>query len=296
MNLNIFITSADKDYELLDSGDGMKLERFGKMTVSRPDPQALWNKNLDEATWAKADARFIKAADSDEKGKWVMTPGIPEKWPMRHGGVTMEIKLTPFKHTGIFPEQLTNWTWASDLIKKEIKNRPISILNLFGYTGGASLSAAAAGAEVTHVDASKAAITWANENAEASGLKDAPIRWILEDAAEFVKREVRRGRHYDAVIMDPPSFGRGAKGEIWKIEEDFLPLVDNCFKLLSDKPLFFIINGYAAGYSAIAYENNLKALKERFGGTLESGELALEESNGSHRLLPCGIVSRWKSA
>lgn len=307
MSKEIFITPKSPDYELLDSGDGMKLERFGKIVVSRPDPQALWRKGLTDSDWAKADARFAKEkgvlTDGEEKGRWLTTPGLPEKWDIKYGDVTMIIKLTPFKHTGLFPEQLSNWKWSYDLIQKAIKSgykgsaegELPAVLNLFGYTGGASLEAAVAGAHVTHVDASKAAITWANDNAEASGLKEKPIRWILEDAAGFVKREVRRGKKYDAIIMDPPSFGRGAKGEIWKIEEDFLNLLEDCFKLLSDKPLFFIINGYAAGYSALAYENNLKGLIGRFGGSLECGELTIEESGREMRLLPCGIVARWKN-
>ncbi|MES3005383.1 MAG: class I SAM-dependent methyltransferase [Patescibacteria group bacterium] len=317
MNKNIYITSPSSDYELLDSGDGMKLERFGRVVVARPDPQALWRKGLPQTEWLKADAQFAKEGrknntkdsdaitdEGDEKGRWVTTPGVPEKWEIKYGDVTMGIKLTPFKHTGLFPEQLSNWKWSADLIRSAVTNgykgsaedgSPV-VLNLFGYTGGATLSASVAGAHVTHVDASKAAITWANDNASVSGLKEKPIRWILEDAAEFVKREVRRGRRYDAVIMDPPSFGRGSKGEIWKIEEDFLPLVEDCFKLLSDKPLFFIINGYAAGYSSIAYENNLKALVGRFGGSVEGGELVIQDTGPLGRLLPCGIVARWKNS
>lgn len=301
----IFVAPKSNDYELLDSGDSFKLERFGKVVISRPDPQALWRKSLPQSEWLKADAQFAKDKGSDgedEKGKWVVTPGVPEKWDIQYGDIKLGIKLTPFKHTGLFPEQLSNWTWSADLIKKAISDGykgsnddgKVSVLNLFGYTGGATLSAANAGAAVTHVDASKAAVTWANDNSVLSGLKDNPIRWILEDAAEFVKREIRRGKKYDAIIMDPPSFGRGAKGEVWKIEEGFLPLLEDCFKLLSDKPLFFIVNGYAAGYSSIAYENNLKALVGRFGGDIESGELTIQESGSQKRLLPCGIVSRWK--
>ena len=304
MQLHTFTTKASPDYELLDSGEGMKLERYGKVVIARPDPQALWPKKLSEAKWAAADARFTKGdgrtddAEEGERGKWIMTPGMPEKWNISYGEIQMAVKLTPFKHTGLFPEQLSNWQWSADIIREAMKGRTAenvpAVLNLFGYTGGASLSAVLAGAAVTHVDASRAAITWANENAEISGLTEKPIRWMLEDAALFVKREVRRGKKYDAIIMDPPSFGRGAKGEIWKIESDLLPLLDDCFKLLSDAPLFFIINGYAAGYSPIAYDNNLQVLKNRFGGLIESGELTIEESGPAKRLLPCGIVSRWK--
>lgn len=307
---NIFITSPQKEYALIDSGEGMKLERYGDIVLARPDPQALWPKHLPESAWKSADAYFAKTgtktedSGTEEKGKWVIArPGLPESWPIQFGGLKLNIKLSPFKHTGLFPEQLNNWGWCRTLIESASKKRSekISVLNLFGYTGGASLSAALAGAEVTHVDASRSSVNWANENAKLSGLDAKPIRWILEDAAAFVKREIRRGKKYDAIIMDPPSFGRGAKGEVWKIEEHFLPLFADCLKLLSDKPLFFVLNGYAAGYSPIAYRNNLETLVAQFGGTIESGELAIhEEAAGTQkkegRLLPCGMVSRWKSA
>ena len=335
MNPHIFTSKPQKEYALLDSGDGMKLERYGDaqtgVKVARPDPQALWRKNLSEKEWRSADAYFAKDKDANkksslnesgesesERGKWVISrPNLPETWPISFGDLKMNIKLTPFKHTGIFPEQLNNWLWCREVIKDEIlhrkgklsqsnsqtdsqnnqnnsenpDNKP-TVLNLFGYTGGASLSAALGGASVTHVDASRAAITWANDNAKSSGLEEAPIRWILDDAFAFVKREIRRGKKYDAIIMDPPSYGRGAKGEIWKIEDHFLDFFEDCLKLLSDTPLFVVVNGYAAGYSAIAYANNMKVLTERYGGTLESGELTLTAEDG--RILPCGIVSRWK--
>lgn len=320
MNPHIFTTKPQKEYELLDSGDGMKLERYGSITIVRPDPQALWRKSVHEKEWKNADAHFAKDKKNsdihseEERGKWVISrPNLPETWPISFGDLTMNIKLTPFKHTGIFPEQLNNWLWCRDIIKDEVAqrkripkefkeetsvvadddltNKP-TVLNLFGYTGGASLSAALGGASVTHVDASRAAITWANENAKSSGLSESSIRWILDDAFGFVKREIRRGKKYDAIIMDPPSYGRGAKGEIWKIEDHFLDFFEDCLKLLSDTPLFVVVNGYAAGYSAIAYENNMKALIARFGGDLESGELTLTTQKG--QILPCGIVSRWK--
>ncbi len=276
MTIKILTTESQPDYELLDSGNNYKLERYGKFVLSRPDPQALWP--TDMKGW-KFDAEF--------KNDWSKEIA---PWNVDFGGLKLQIKLSPFKHTGLFPEQIVNWQWMEKLIKES--NRPIKVLNLFGYTGGASLICAKAGAEVTHVDASKSAITWANENAKLSGLEDKPIRWILDDALEFVKKEVRRGNKYDAIVMDPPSFGRGAKGEVWKIEEGFLDLMDNCFKLLSDTPLFFVLNGYSAGYSAIAYEENLKPLQQKYGGEIESGELAIKDSKG--RLLPCGIVARWK--
>lgn len=304
MNIKILTTETQPEYELIDSGSNYKLERYGKFVLSRPDPQALWA--TDRKTW-KPDAEFSKE-EGDEKGAWhinkknaqSLSSGTVkneerleknlERWTIDFGGLTLEIKLSPFKHTGLFPEQIVNWQWMEKLITES--KRPIKVLNLFGYTGGASLICAKAGAEVTHVDASKSAITWANENASLSNLQDKPIRWILDDALEFVKKEMRRGNKYDAIVMDPPSFGRGAKGEVWKIEEGFLDLMDNCFKLLSENPLFFVLNGYSAGYSAIAYEENLKPLQNKYGGEIESGELAIKDSH--NRLLPCGIVARWK--
>jgi 23S rRNA (cytosine1962-C5)-methyltransferase len=274
------------EYELIDSGDGEKLEKFGSVVLSRPDPQALWRKNLDEKEWKKADAFFTR---TETAGEWRYKKEKLEKWQMNHGDLKFWIKPTAFKHTGIFPEQSVNWDWMRDLIKGK---KDIDVLNLFGYTGGASLACAQAGAKVVHVDGSKSAITWARENAELSGLADKPIRWILEDARVFVGREVKRGNKYDAILMDPPAFGHGANKELWKIEEDFLPLVEDCFKLLKDQPLFFLINGYSAGYSAIAYKNVLENLVKKYGGSIEIGELTLEEKD-SKRLLPCGIFARW---
>lgn len=275
LDMKILITEKQPDYELLDSGNNTKLERYGKFVLSRPDPQSLWPTDL--KNW-KFDAEF--------KDDWNKTI---EPWVIDFGGLKLQIKLSPFKHTGLFPEQIVNWQWMEEVLRDK-KN--VKVLNLFGYTGGASLICAKAGAEVTHVDASKSAITWANENAKLSGLEEKPIRWILDDALAFVKKEVRRGAKYDAIVMDPPSFGRGAKGEVWKIEEGFLDLMNDCFKLLSENPLFFVLNGYSAGYSAIAYEENLKPLVDRFGGEVESGELAIRDSH--NHLLPCGIVARWK--
>ena len=201
---------------------------------------------------------------------------IEKKWPIDFSGLKFWIKPTAFKHTGIFPEQSTNWEWLRAKISSA--DKPIEVLNLFGYTGGATLTCAQAGANVVHVDSSKSAITWARENAELSGLADKPVRWILEDARVFVEREVKRGRKYSGIIMDPPAFGHGVDKDVWKIEEHFLPLVENCMQLLSDAPVFFLINGYSAGYSAIAYENILRPLVDRFGGTIEIGELTIEES------------------
>ena len=319
----ILISSSEKDYELLDSGAGEKLERFGSFVLSRPDPQALWARKLPAGAWAKADGVFVRKG---EKGSWSLKAGMPLKWRISLGGLKFWIEPTPFKHVGLFPEQKSNWEWVKEKVTKrrEVgplmseglsqgakateKERgpstgrrdpraqgsdlePIEILNLFGYTGGATLAALSAGASVTHVDGSKSSIKRAKENAELSGLADKPVRWMLDDARDFVKREIRRGKRYDGIIMDPPSFGRGDKGQVWKIENDFVSLFNDCLQLLSDRPIFFLINGYAAGYSPIAYANNLDALKKRFGGTIEAGELAITENKG--RLLPCGIFARW---
>lgn len=281
------VPNTNKDYELLDSGEGEKLERYGKIILSRPDPQALWRKNLDEKEWKKADATFTR---QESGGEWKYKKEKLEKWSIEFAGLKFWIKPTAFKHTGIFPEHISNWDWLQSILKN---HKEADVLNLFGYTGGATLACAYAGAKVVHVDGSKSAITWARENAELSGLKDKPVRWILEDARVFVKREINRGHKYDGIIMDPPAFGHGAQKEVWKIEDDFISLVEDCFKLLKDKPLFFLINGYSAGYSAIAYNNVLLPLKEKFGGEIEIGELTIEESK-SGRLLPCGIFARWK--
>lgn len=282
----ILITKGSADYELLDSGDGEKLERFGKFTTSRPDPQSLWAKRLSPADWDKADAYFTRGSS---KSEWSFRSKLPEKWEIELGGLKFWIKPTAFKHTGLFPEQFANWEWLRGVVQR---TEAPEVLNLFGYTGAATLACAKAGAKVVHVDGSKSAVTWARENAELSGLADKPIRWIVEDARTFVEREIRRGNTYDGIIMDPPAFGHGPDNELWKIEEHFLPLIENCKKLLKPKPLLFLINGYSAGYSAIAYRNNLLPLQEKFGGDIEIGELTLEESK-SGRLLPCGIFARW---
>ncbi len=294
---NILITESSKDYALLDSGEGEKLERFGSIVLSRPDPQALWHKKLSEEKWKKADGCF--ARDGND-GKWLMKNGKLDKWSIEFGGLKMWVKPSAFKHVGIFPEQAANWEWLKAQIENSLKPKEMKILNLFGYTGGATLACARAGANVVHVDSSKTAMTGARENAELSGLKDKPVRWILDDAREFVRREVKRGNKYDGIIMDPPAFGHGTDNELWKIEEHFLPLVDQCVELLTPKPLLFLINGYSAGYSATAYENNLLPLVAKFGGMIEIGELAIGETVNSkqqtvNRLLPAGIFARWKA-
>ncbi len=284
----ILKTRASADYELLDSGEGEKLERYGRFVFSRPDPQALWPK-LNLAAWKKVDGEFRRSAEAAE---WKIKREVPSRWQINLGGLDFWIKPTTFKHLGIFPEQVGNWEWIKNLVSGA--KRGVSVINLFGYTGGATLAAAASGAEVCHVDGSKVAITWARDNAALSKLDKKPIRWILEDAVKFVKREIKRGRRYEGIILDPPAFGHGPGGELWKIEDNFLELMDLCFKLLSEKPLFFLINGYASGYSATAYKNNLLPILEKYGGTLEAGELTVEEKD-SGRLLPCGIFARWNA-
>lgn len=286
----IIVTAPSSDYELLDSGEGEKLERFGTYVLARPDPQALWHKKLPLADWKKADGQFTNS--------WTLRKELPAKWQISFGSLKFWVRPSSFKHVGLFPEQSPNWEWLGSHTKTDFE-----VLNLFGYTGGATLAAAQAGAKVVHIDGSKVAISWARENAELSDLQDKPVRWILDDAAAFVRREIKRDRKYQGIVMDPPAFGHGPENELWKIEEHFLGLVDDCFKILTDKPAFFLINGYSAGYSAIAYQNILLPLKEKFGGEIEIGELALEEAGSKKqeagsvsRLLPAGIFARWSAA
>ncbi len=285
----ILVTSNEKDYELIDSGNGKKLERYGSVIMDRPDPQAMWQPLKDRDMWNTANAVFMREGKTT---KWHNDKTVPAAWPMPFAGLVFEIRPTSFKHTGLFPEHRENWKWMSGLISKQ--KSPVKVLNLFGYTGGASLACAQAGAEVVHVDGSKMAIGWAKKNQELSGLNDKPIRWILDDAILFLKREIKRGNKYDGIVMDPPAFGRGPKGEVWKIEEQFDELMKLCKAVLSDKPLFFLINGYASGYSPLAYQNNLLDLVEKYGGSIETGELSIEET-GTKRLLPCGIFARYNS-
>lgn len=281
MEKTTLITKPAAGYELLDSGMEEKLERYGDFVLSRPDPQALWQKNQPER-WREANASYSREG---KEGKWQIQKEVPTEWPIEINGLTMLVKPTSFKHTGIFPEQIPNWDWIRE-------KKPKSVLNLFGYTGGATLAAAGAGAEVCHVDASKTAVAWARENAKLSGLDGKPIRWIVEDAITFIEREVKRGNTYDLILMDPPAFGHGPHDEIWKFEEHFLKLIGLCEKLLSEHPVGILINGYAAGYSSLAFAYNLEPFAKKFGGTIEHGDLTIEEK-GSGRLLPCGIFARW---
>jgi 23S rRNA (cytosine1962-C5)-methyltransferase len=293
----------------LDSGAGEKLERYGKYILRRPDPQALWPKSLAESKWQSAQAFFAR---EENDANWKTATELPPDWEIKFNDLRFLIKLSAFKHTGLFPEQLSNWTWLEDVIRTKnqeprtnkinSKNQEsktsnnqqlaISVLNLFAYTGGATLACAQAGAEVCHVDGSKSAITWARQNAEISGLKDKPVRWILDDVITFLQREVKRGHVYDGIIMDPPAFGHGPSKEMWRIEKDFLKLLDLCKQVLAPKPLFFLINGYASGYSALMYKNNLETVMAGMGGEIEYGELTIEQSS-NNKLLPCGIFARW---
>lgn len=297
--MKYLITEAlpERDYELLDSGDSQKLERFGKFVTVRPDPQALWPKKNPSA-WKKAHAIF----DGEQRGSWRFTKEIDDRWKAEIGGLSFWIRPSTFKHVGVFPEHAPSWKWMMGLIHGDGRRATgvgtdgkIKVLNLFGYTGGATLAASKAGAEVVHVDGSKVAIKSARDNADLSGLGDKPIRWILEDAALFVERELRRGNRYDGIIMDPPAFGHGADGEVWKIEEDLIPLVENCVSILSEDPLFFLMNGYASGYSALAYKQILESCLGDRSGSIEMGELTIKESGDEPRNLPAGIFARWST-
>ncbi len=284
--INTLINTGWEDYKLIDSGNGQKLEQFGTYLLARPDPQIIWSPSLPHSEWEKADAVFIRT--SDDKGEWQGT--MPQNWEMTYRDISFYCKRTPFKHTGVFPEQSMHWDWIHELIKQE--KRETTVLNLFGYTGIASLIAAAAGARVTHVDASYPAIGWGRENQTLSGLEDKPIRWILDDVLKFVQREIKRGVKYDGIIMDPPKFGHGPKGERWVFEEGFPKLMDFCVQLLSPDPLFLLVNAYAISSSSIMLQNVLSEKLGQLHGVVESGELILQES-ASQRLLSTGMYGRW---
>ncbi|MDX2002236.1 MAG: class I SAM-dependent methyltransferase [Chitinophagales bacterium] len=279
-----------KDYELIDTGGGEKLERFGKYVLSRPEPQAVWDKSLGEDIWQKADAIFKReknAKGDSDKGEWVLKKGMPDRWHLHyeHNGLKLNFRLalTAFKHVGLFPEQATNWDYLFEIIPSLRKDKP-KVLNLFAYTGGASLAAKAAGAEVTHVDSVKQVITWARENMEASALQD--IRWMAEDAMKFVKREVKRGNRYSGIILDPPAYGRGPEGEKWILEEQINELLKHCHALLEPKDAFLILNMYSMGFSALIAENLVRHI---FGtkATIETGEFFIPDRAGNR--LPLGI-------
>ncbi len=286
----MWIANNWKDYEVLDTSGGEKLERWGKYLLVRPDPQIIWNTPHEHPGWKKKNGHYHRSSKGG--GEWEFI-NLPDEWSISYKELTFHLKPFSFKHTGLFPEQAVNWDWFSDLIVHA--GRPVKVLNLFAYTGGATVSAAKAGAQVTHVDASKGMVSWAKENAAASGLADAPIRWLVDDCTKFVEREIRRGNHYDGIIMDPPSYGRGPKGEIWKIEENIFPFVELTTKLLSDKPLFFLINSYTTGLqpAVLSYMLNL-TVKKQFGGKVAAEEIGLPVS-GTGLVLPCGASGRWQA-
>ena len=289
---------ADKwtDYEVIDTSKGEKLERWGDFLLVRPDPQVIWNTDRKNKGWKKPNAHYHRSNKGG--GEWEFFD-LPKQWSIGYESLGLKFNLKPFsfKHTGLFPEQAVNWEWFSSIIKgakAKNPNRKIKALNLFAYTGGATCAAAAAGAEVTHVDASKGMVSWAKENAAISGLSDAPIRYLVDDCQKFVDREIRRGNHYDAIIMDPPSYGRGPGGEVWKIEDTLHHLVKSCCHLLSDEPLFFLINSYTTGLSAsvLSYMLSLEVVPEH-GGHVEADEVGLSVS-ASGLVLPCGAAGRWE--
>ncbi len=279
-----------KDYELLDCSGGEKLERWGEHLLVRPDPQAIWNTPKNHPGWKRNAGRYVRSSTGG--GSW-RNKSMPERWTVSYGELTFNVKPMNFKHTGLFPEQAANWDFARELIQKA--GRPISVLNLFAYTGGATAACAAAGASVCHVDAAKGMVQWARENAKSSGLEGAPVRWIVDDCGKFVEREIRRGRRYDAVIMDPPSYGRGPTGEVWKLEEDLYPFVELVSGVLSEDPLFVILNSYTTGLAPGVLTYILETLiSKKFGGRAVSGELGLPVSE-SALTLPCGSAGRWTS-
>ncbi|MCD8221433.1 MAG: class I SAM-dependent methyltransferase [Clostridiales bacterium] len=278
-----------KDYEVLDCSGGEKLERWGKYLLIRPDPQVIWNTPKEHRGWSHPDGHYHRSAKGG--GEWEFFH-LPEQWTIRYQELTFHLKPFSFKHTGLFPEQAVNWDWFGAKIRRA--GRPVKVLNLFAYTGGATIVAAKAGASVTHVDASKGMVSWAKENAASSGLADAPIRWLVDDCRKFVEREIRRGNRYDAVIMDPPSYGRGPKGEIWKIEDSIHSFVQLCAQVLSDDPLFFLINSYTTGLaSAVLTYLIATELVPRYGGRVVSDEIGLPVRE-SGLILPCGASGRWE--
>ena len=286
----MWIADQWNDYEILDTSRGEKLERWGNYVLVRPDPQVLWDTERRLPGWRKPNAHYHRSSHGG--GQWEFFQ-LPEQWSIHYKELTFQLKPFSFKHTGLFPEQAANWDWFSEKIRKA--KRPVKVLNLFAYTGGATLAAASAGAAVTHVDASKGMVGWARENAKSSGLESAPIRWIVDDCIKFVEREIRRGNHFDGIIMDPPSYGRGPKGEIWKIEEAIHSLVQSCAKLLSEEPLFFLINSYTTGLApaVLSYLLGIE-VDRRFSGKITADEIGLPVTS-TKLILPCGASGRWES-
>ena len=293
----MWIADGWEDYELLDCGGGEKLERWGDYLLVRPDPQVIWDTPKKEKGWRKMNGHYHRSSKGG--GEWEFFQ-LPKEWTIQYSlpinkKLTFHLKPFSFKHTGLFPEQAANWNWFSQLIADAVsKGRQVKVLNLFAYTGGATLAAAAAGASVTHVDASKGMVTWAKENSISSGLKDAPIRWLVDDCVKFVEREIRRGNHYDPIIMDPPSYGRGPKGEIWKIEESVYPLIQLCSQILTDNPLFFLINSYTTGLQPAVLSYMISTVLGTANGTVTASEIGLPvSSNGL--VLPCGASGRYEA-
>lgn len=275
-----------KDYELIDMSNGMKLERWKDIYLYRPDPQIIWNKDID---LSKVDAIYNRSNKGG--GNWDIKHKIPDRWQVKYHEMTFNIKLMGFKHTGLFPEQAYNWNIIQDKIKSS--NRKLKVLNLFAYTGGASVAALSAGAEVVHVDSSRGMVDWAKENVESSGLKDKPIRFLVDDCIKFVKREIRRGNKYDIILMDPPSFGRGSNGEVWTLEDNLYDLVNLCTEILSDDAVLFLINSYTTGISKTILENVLyMTVNKKIKGNISSDEIGIKSTNGL--VLPCGIYARWE--
>ena len=285
------IASEWKDYEILDMANGEKLERWGNVTLVRPDPQIIWKQKSFPNNWKQINAVYNRSKTGG--GSWNYKKQMPKAWQIKYKNLTFNIKPMGFKHTGLFPEQAVNWDWMINKIENEKKHKKeIKVLNLFAYTGGATVACLSAGASVCHVDSSKGMVSWAKENVISSKLADRKVRYIIDDVVKFVQREIRRGNKYDAIIMDPPSYGRGAKGEVWQFENNIYDLVELCTQVLSDDPLFFLINSYTTGISAKVLENMLR-LEIKKKGTLSSGEIGLPMKN-SEIVLPCGIYARWE--
>ena len=284
------IANEWKDYEIIDMASGEKLERWGNIKLIRPDPQIIWKNKSIPSEWKSANARYNRSSTGG--GAWEYSKRLPESWQVKYKNLTFNIKPMGFKHTGLFPEQAVNWDWMINKIKQS--KRDIKVLNLFAYTGGATVACLSAGASVCHVDSSKGMTTWAKENVESSGLREKPVRFIIDDVVKFVQREIRRGNKYDAIIMDPPSYGRGKNGEVWQFENNIADLVELCTQVLSDDPLFFLINSYTTGISSKVLANLLELNMKRYNGKITSGEVGLPMKN-SKLVLPCGIYGRWEN-
>ncbi len=283
----MFLTDTWKDYEVLDTGDGEKLERWGSVILRRPDPQTIWPA-AEPRLWEQAEAVYHRSARGG--GEWEFRRRLPDRWTLTYRDLTFYVRPTGFKHTGLFPEQAANWDWMREKIEKT--GRTVKVLNLFGYTGGASLACAMSGANVTHVDAAKGMVQWAKENRDLSHIPETRFRFIVEDALRFVEREIRRNSLYDGILMDPPSYGRGPSGEVWKLENELYHLVDTASQALSDQPVFFLINSYTTGFQASVLANMLeRCLTKRFGGVVDAQELCLPVTSGG--VLPCGASGRW---